>query len=73
MTKNEVTIGESYSVKVSGTVTAVEIISNHSRGGYWGVNLATGRMVRVKTAGRLRQHLGKRIGENPLGKPVFQK
>jgi hypothetical protein len=52
--KNEVQIGGTYRVKVSGTVVTVRITGENPHGGYDGVSTATGRKIRIKTAGRLR-------------------
>ncbi len=52
MRKHEIKIGGIYAVKVSGRISPVRIISTFYSG--WnGKNIRTGRMVRIKTAGRL--------------------
>ncbi len=64
MLKREVIIGDCYTAKVSNTVVAVQIISPYSGprgGGWWAENLTTGRIVRIKSAAKLRQHLGARV------------
>jgi len=55
MRKADVTIGQSYVVKVSGRLTHVRIISESPYGGWYGMNTATQRQVRIKTAGKLRR------------------
>lgn len=56
MRKSEVIIGYTYTVKVSGQLVPVKITRESMYGGWDGVNTATGRSVRIKTAGRLRRH-----------------
>jgi hypothetical protein len=57
MKKNEVTIGGTYVVKVSGRLAPVRIVGESPYGGYDGVNTATGRSVRIRTAARLRRRV----------------
>jgi hypothetical protein len=54
MQKHNVKVGTTYIVKVSGSLTKVRITREHDRGGWYGVNLATGREIRIRTAARLR-------------------
>ena len=54
MQKHHVKVGATYIVKVSGTLTKVRITREHVRGGWCGINLVTGREVRIRTAARLR-------------------
>ncbi len=54
MQKQNVKIGATYIVKVSGTMAKVRITREHNRGGWYGTNLATGREIRIRTAARLR-------------------
>jgi hypothetical protein len=54
MQKHNVRVGSTYIVKVSGTLARVRITREHSRGGWYGTNLATGREIRIRTAARLR-------------------
>lgn len=54
MLKQNIKIGTTYIVKVSGKLTQVRITRAHDRGGWFGVNLTTGREVRIRTAARLR-------------------
>ena len=54
MQKQNVHIGTTYVVKVSGTLARVRLTREHPRGGWFGTNLATGREIRIRTAARLR-------------------
>lgn len=54
MKKNDVEIGKTYEVKVSGKIQLVRIISKSVHGGWVGVNTSTGRNVRIRTGARLR-------------------
>ena len=54
MQKQNVQIGTTYIVKVSGTLAKVRLTREHPRGGWYGTNLATGREIRIRTAARLR-------------------
>lgn len=53
MKKNEVKIGETYTAKVSGGETEVRITEECEHGGWWGINLRTGRQIRLRTGRRL--------------------
>lgn len=53
MKKSEVQIGGRYRANVSGNQVTVRIEAESRRGGWDAVNEATGRVVRIKTAGRL--------------------
>jgi hypothetical protein len=55
MTKNEVSIGKTYMVKVSGRVVPVRLKKESPYGGWVGENLLTKRDVRIKTAAKLRR------------------
>ena len=57
MQKQNVHIGSTYIVKVSGTLAKVRITRDHPRGGWYGTNLATGREIRIRTAARLRSEV----------------
>jgi hypothetical protein len=57
MRKNQVQVGLTYRVKVSGVVTDVRLDTENPHGGWNGTNIKTGRSVRVKTAGRLRREV----------------
>ena len=54
MKKDEVKIGQTYRIKVSGTIAEVRIIGENPHGGWDGVNIATNRPVRIKSAQRIR-------------------
>ena len=54
MKKNEVKLGSTYRVKVSGAMADVRITGENPHGGWDGINVATNRKVRIKTAQRLR-------------------
>lgn len=54
MKRNEVEIGATYRAKVSGEITDVRITGVSHYGGWDGINVATGRAVRIRTAQRLR-------------------
>ena len=57
MQKQNVHIGSTYIVKVSGTLAKVRLTREHPRGGWYGTNLATGREIRMRTAARLRSEV----------------
>ena len=57
MQKQNVHLGATYIVKVSGTLAKVRLTREHSRGGWYGTNLATGREIRIRTAARLRSEV----------------
>ena len=54
MKKNEVKIGGVYKTKVSNNIVSVKITHERPSGGWDGLNLKTGKTVRIKTAQRLR-------------------
>ena len=60
MKKQEVEVGKTYRVKVSGTLADVRITGENPHGGWDGVNVATKRSVRIKSAQRLRSVAGER-------------
>jgi len=60
MKKHEVKVGAVYRVKVSGSVQDVRITGENPHGGWDGVNDATKRAVRIKSAQRLRGVAGER-------------
>lgn len=55
MLKKDIIIGQTYTAKVSDKLATVRITSTSIYGGWNAVNTATGREVRIKTAGRLRK------------------
>ena len=65
MQKQNVHIGTTYIVKVSGTLAKVRITREHARGGWYGTNLATGREIRIRTAARLRSEMKPAGGGRP--------
>ena len=54
MKKDEIQIGQTYKVKVSGNIAEVRIAAENPHGGWDGVNVATNRAVRIKSAQRIR-------------------
>ncbi len=60
MKSSEVKVGTVYRVKVSGSVQDVRITGENPHGGWDGLNVATNRKVRIKSAQRLRAVAGKR-------------
>jgi len=54
MKKQDVKVGETYRVKVSGSVADVRITGENPHGGWDGVNVTTKRKVRIKSPQRLR-------------------
>ena len=64
MKKSEVKTGETYRVKVSGSIADVRITGENANGGWDGVNTSTNRKVRIKSAQRLR---------GPAGHPTKRK
>jgi hypothetical protein len=57
MQKQNIRVGSTYIVKVSGTLAKVRLTREHPRGGWYGTNLATGREIRIRTAARLRSEV----------------
>lgn len=57
MQKQNITIGHTYIVKVSGSLAKVRITRECNYGGWYGTNLATGREIRIRTAARLRSEV----------------
>jgi len=53
MRKKDVSIGGKYLAKVSGARVMIQILGESQFGGWDAKNLATGRQIRIKTAGRL--------------------
>ena len=58
MKKKDIVIGETYIVKVSGKLAHVRVVCENPHGGWDGLNLATRRDVRIKSAARLRRPVG---------------
>jgi len=65
MQKQNIKVGSTYIVKVSGTLARVRITREHARGGWYGTNLATGREIRIRTAARLRSEVPPAQGISP--------
>ena len=57
MKKNDVSVGATYIVRVSGHLVPVTLESVSPYGGWNGRNTVTGRDIRIKTAGKLRRHV----------------
>jgi HB1/ASXL restriction endonuclease-like protein with HTH domain len=55
MRKEQVQLGEHYIAKISGTLTVVRLDKEHRSGGWVATNKATGKQVRIRTAGKLRR------------------
>ncbi len=55
MKRQDVQIGSIYIAKVSGVLAKVRITGESPYGGWRGLNLATGREVRIRSAARLRR------------------
>jgi hypothetical protein len=54
MKKTDVQIGKHYTAKVTHKLVVIEILSENPHGGWDAKNLSTGKMVRIKSAQRLR-------------------
>ena len=54
MKKSDVHIGKHYTAKVTHKLVVVEILNENPNGGWDAKNLSTGKMVRIKSAQRLR-------------------
>jgi len=57
MKKSDVTIGATYLLKVAGNLVPVKITRQHSRGGWEGTSVKTGKTIRIKSVQRLRKRL----------------
>ncbi|MCD4825950.1 MAG: winged helix-turn-helix domain-containing protein [Phycisphaerae bacterium] len=55
MRKEQAQLGEHYIAKISGTLTVVRLDKEHRSGGWVATNKATGKPVRIRTAGKLRR------------------
>lgn len=69
MQKHNIKLGSAYIVKVSGALTKVRITREHERGGWYGINLATGREIRIRTAARLRKEVSPGGSRQPVRNP----
>ena len=72
MKKNQVTIGDVYTAKVSGNLARIRITGENPNGGWDGLNLDTNRKVRIKTAGRLHRQIVDPDAAPPLRKADAQ-
>ena len=54
MKKSDIHIGKQYTAKVTHKLVVIEIIGENPNGGWDAKNLSTGKMVRIKSAQRLR-------------------
>jgi hypothetical protein len=54
MKKSQIEIGGTYTAKVSGRLATVRILNESPYGGWVAKNTATGKLVRIRTAARLR-------------------
>jgi len=54
MKKSDVHIGKQYTAKVTHKLVVIEIMNENPHGGWDAKNLSTGKMVRIKSAQRLR-------------------
>ena len=54
MKKSDVHIGKHYTAKVTHKLVVIEILAENPHGGWDAKNLSTGKMVRIKSAQRLR-------------------
>jgi hypothetical protein len=57
MKKKDVQINRTYEAKVSGKLTEVKILNESRFGGWDAKNIHTGRMIRIKTAAKLRKEV----------------
>ena len=58
MKKADVVLGGKYIAKVSGKLAVVRVDTECHHGGWWGVNVKTGRSIRIRSAQRLRAPAG---------------
>lgn len=54
MKKDQIKVGGTYAVKVSGSVQPVRITGESQYGGWDGVNTNTGRKIRIRSAAKCR-------------------
>ena len=66
MKKTDVHIGAHYTAKVTHKLVVVEILADNPHGGWDARNLSTGKMVRIKSAQRLRGF----AKQTPVSPPV---
>ena len=75
MKKSEIKIGHVYTAKVMGKIVPVQIVKANPRGGWDGKNLSTGKVVRIKSAQRLRgeKPSATRAATSPTGAKTVKK
>lgn len=66
MKKKDVEIGGLYIAKVSGSLVVIRLDRESPFGGWDATNLTTKRMIRIRTAARLRQPAKIRAKSKPL-------
>lgn len=57
MRQKDVEIGGVYTAKVSNRIVRVKINNEHPHGGWYATNLQTLRVIRIKSAQRLRERV----------------
>lgn len=55
MTRDQVEMSRHYIVRIKGAETVVKIVAVNPRGGWFGMNVQTGRDVKIKTGARLKR------------------
>ena len=73
MKKNEVVIGGEYRAVVSGSLVSVRVSAESVHGGWVGMNLTTGRQIRIRSAQRLRKTVVDEGVRKMVADPVVQK
>lgn len=61
MKKTEVDLGHTYIAKVSGKPARVKLLEVSPFGGWSATNLDTGRLIRIRTAARLRREVNPKV------------
>jgi hypothetical protein len=67
MKQRDVKVGGSYVAKVSDSLVVVRITGENRYGGWDAVNTATGRLVRIRSAQRLRREVHDGTGRDGNG------
>src|SRR5438552_1629462 len=57
MKKVDVSVGKNYLARISGKLTHVRLLRVNPLGGWDGINLRTGRSVRIRTGAKLRKEI----------------
>jgi hypothetical protein len=73
MKKSEVVIGAEYRAVVSGSLVSVRVSAESVHGGWVGMNLTTGRQIRIRSAQRLRKTVVEEGVRKMVADPVVQK